>query len=368
MPTRPIALSILLGMLAARAAVARQESPALHEAESSTPPAGADEQSFKIVDPTGDDARAKRHPLARVEIVRDVVYATAPSDDGRTIELLMDVVFPKLSGPNPLPAVVYIHGGGYRGGSREIGLRQAIGFALGGYFAATIDYRLSGDAKYPAAVHDCKAAIRFLRANAAELVIDRDRIGVWGHSAGGHLSALLAVSGGVQPLEGSIGPVDASSAVQCAVSVSGPADFTGITERARDLGGWFGGVPEQRAAQLREASPVTHIDPADPPILIVHGTEDRIVPMRQSILLDEALGRAGVKHELIQVEGAGHVIADAQTLQRIAGFFDEHLGGHARASFEALEELDDEERDWLQRRLREDRRSPPPPAETPPPR
>jgi acetyl esterase/lipase len=328
MITRATTLTLLLvspvpaGMAAAPVATQEMQRQA-PPAEPPLPPTGG--KPVKVIDP----AAPSRLAQDRVSIVHDVVYATAPADDGRTVELLMDVVFPKVSGTEPLPVVVYIHGGGYRRGSREAGLRPTIGFALGGYVGVIIDYRLSGDAKYPAAVHDCKAAIRFLRANAGPLGIDPDRIGVWGHSAGGHLSALLGASGGVEALEGSIGTAGVPSHVQCVVTVSGPSDFNPLIERVEAVEGWFGGMPEERAAKMRQASPVTHIDPRDPPFLIVHGTDDRLVPIRQAELLHEALRKTGVKSELVRVEGERHAIRDAETLLRIAAFFDEHLEGNA---------------------------------------
>lgn len=289
--------------------------------------------------PAASDRPAAGAPAGRVpenvQLVRDVVYAEIPGADGSAppIELKMDIAFAKQSDGKPLPVVVYIHGGGWSGGSKDHGLAFMVPFAQGGYFAATIDYRLSGVAPYPAAVHDCKAAIRFLRANAAELSIDPERIGVWGHSAGGHLSALLGTSAGVAELEGDVGDADdASSAVQCVVDMSGPTDLLRVAsgDQAEGfLAEWLGGPVSARKAEATAASPVTHVDASDPPFLIIHGTADRLVPLEQGEILRDALQAKGVKVEYFAVEGEGHVIANRRAYRRVSEFFDRQLGGHA---------------------------------------
>ena len=267
-----------------------------------------------------------------VQLVRDVVYATAKTDDGQPVDLKLDAAFLKEATGEPMPVVIYIHGGGWAAGSKQSGLQQSVALAMGGYFAVTIDYRLSGQAKFPAAVNDCKNAVRFIRAHADELGIDPKRIGVWGHSAGGHLAALLGTSGN----DGGFGPVDdakdnndnAASAVQCVVDISGPVDLRNDVE-GNPIGNWLGGSPDQRAELARRASPLTYIDPTDPPVLIVHGTEDRLVRIGHAEMFEKALKDAQVKVEYLPVEGAGHAIVQPRVYVRIAEFFDENLGGHA---------------------------------------
>ncbi len=264
-----------------------------------------------------------------VQVVRDVIYAEAPDKDGKMIELKMDTAFLKEYEGAAMPVAVYIHGGGWSMGSKDMGLRPSIALALGGYFAVTIDYRLTGQATYPAAVHDCKAAIRFLRAHAEELGIDPKRIGVWGHSAGGHLAALLGTSGNSEVLDGSVGAAakELNGPVQCVVDISGPVDLSMDSAKGM-ISQWFGGPVHEKQDIAKEASPLTYIDAKDPPVLIIQGTEDPLVNIdRQARVFEKALKDGGVKVEFLAVQGAGHAIADPRAYVRAAEFFDENLGG-----------------------------------------
>ena len=270
---------------------------------------------------------------ADVVAVRDVVYATATDRDGRAVELTMDAAFPARSGGAALPAIVYIHGGGFRAGSKEQGEPFARAAAQGGYFGAAINYRLSGQAGYPAAVHDAKAAIRFLRAHAEELGIDAGRIGVWGHSAGATLSALVATSGNDRALEGTVEPASHTSEVRCAVILAAATDFLRFERDAsiQAVGHWLGRDPATFERNAREATPLSYLDGDDPPTLIVHGTDDSIVPVEQSDLFNEALQRVGVEVTYLRLPGARHVIVDPEAYRAVAAFFDEHLGGDLSA-------------------------------------
>jgi acetyl esterase/lipase len=264
-----------------------------------------------------------------VKIVTDVVYAVAPDRAGDPVELTFDAAFPRQSDGKKLPAVIYIHGGGFRGGRKEAGREFILAFAEGGYLAVSIDYRLSGQAPFPAAVHDAKAAVRFLRSHAEELGIDPERIGVWGHSAGAALAAIIAVSGNDRALEGEVAPGGCSSEVRCLVELSGPIDFTRF-ERANalePLQAWLGKGRETYERNARAASPLAYLDEHDPPTMIVHGTDDPLVPIEQGDLFAEALEKAGVRVEYVRVEGGGHGIREPFAYKRIAEFFDEHLGG-----------------------------------------
>lgn len=227
------------------------------------------------------------------------------------------------------PAVVIIHGGGWTGGKRDAKREWNIGtnLALHGYVGMSIDYLLATDAapSWPQNIYDCKTAVRWLRANAERLQIDADHIGVIGGSAGGHLAALLAVSGtkvGLDPA----GPYgDLSCAVQCAVPMYGAAEVRDGPNALRMLGKSCDQAPEL----YRLASPVMHIDSSNPPFLILHGTADKLVPVEQSEILARALQQAGVEHELVVIEGAPHSF-DLQPKQRdlrplVLGFFDKHL-------------------------------------------
>lgn len=292
-----------------------------------------------------------------VQEVRDVIYATAPTKDGGTKELLLDAYFPRQSGEEPLPAIVYIHGGGFVSGDKAIGRAFSIALAQGGYFTVTISYRLADEAPLPAAIKDCKAAVRFLRANAEDLGLDPERIGVWGHSAGGHLAAYLGVTGNAPETHGTIGEHDdASSAVACVVDFFGPTDFATMPlERANLVRPRLFGEGDHEK-KMAHASPMTFVDANDPPFLIIHGTEDNLVPIEQSDRFALKLKDAGVKNELIRVEGAGHGINDQDVLMQVVRFFDTHLNGQAYETLQRLLELRQREQEERQRQLRERQR------------
>lgn len=231
---------------------------------------------------------------------------------------------------HPLPVIVWIHGGGWENGSKD--RPPAIPFVAQGYAVASINYRLSQDAIFPAQIEDCKAAIRWLRANAKKYNLDVSHIGVWGASAGGHLVALLGTSGGIKELEGNGGNPDQSSRVQCVVDFYGPTDFS-------KMGGWqdkpdspmaklVGGPVREKQKLAAKANPVTYVSKDAPPFLIMHGDVDKTVPMNQSELLDEALRKAGVESSLIRVPGNGHGgpgFSNPENWKKIVDFFDKHL-------------------------------------------
>ena len=245
-----------------------------------------------------------------VTVLRDVVFGQGGGRD-----LTMHVVLPKKRSETPLPAYVWIHGGGWKGGNKEGGIGKVIPLVREGFVGATIEYRLSGEATFPAQIEDCKCAIRFLRAHANEYQIDGDFIAVGGSSAGGHLAALVGTSGGVAELEGTGGWPDQSSTVQAVVDLYGPTDFVqfvttpGYESHAKldsPESRLIGGDVLQSPAKTKQANPITYIDPEDPPFLILHGSDDRTVPPNQSESLDKALQAAGVKHRLKILDGAGH--------------------------------------------------------------
>jgi acetyl esterase/lipase len=203
----------------------------------------------------------------------------------------------------------------------------------------SVEYRLTGEAQFPAQIEDCKAAIRWLHANAEEYGIDPERIGVWGHSAGGHLAALLGTSGGVEEFEGG-GDPEQPSHVQAVVDCFGPTDllrmddFPGnITHNAPDSPESLlvGGPIQEHPDRVAAANPITYVDAEDPPFLILHGERDRLVPVNQSELLNEALQTAGVDSTFVRVKEAGHGFSGNPDPGRreiqamIQAFFDEHL-------------------------------------------
>ena len=267
-----------------------------------------------------------------VQVTRDVVYGKGGARD-----LKLDIAHPKQRPAEPMPVLVWIHGGGWRAGNKTGGMRRLLPFAQRGYFCASIEYRLTGEAIFPAQIHDCKCAIRYLRAKARQYHLAPDRIGVWGSSAGGHLVALLGTSGGVKELEGTGGWPDQSSRVQAVCDFCGPSDFAAMVESKRPLSRdpsrapemlLFGGPFEKVKDKARQASPVTHASADDPPFLIVHGDEDPVVPLDQGFRMYKALLKAGASPDLYIADGVGHGIGmTPQVTQEVTAFFDKHLRG-----------------------------------------
>ncbi|MDP9362794.1 MAG: alpha/beta hydrolase [Chloroflexota bacterium] len=271
--------------------------------------------------------------------VRDVPYGEA---DGEP--LLLDLLAPDPLPSSALPAVVWIHGGGWESGDKHVDLADSLGPALvrDGFVSLSINYRLSDRARFPAQLHDAKAAIRWLRSNAGNLGIDPRRIGAWGHSAGGHLAALLGTTGDLADLEGDSGSPGYSSRVQAVVAVSPPTDFLAMppgwphAEPRRATSKLVGGPLEERPDLVRLANPIAHIRSGTPPFLIVHGEDDEVVPVQQAELLYEALAAAGNEATFLRLPRTDHALAsparnitarDAWTEvgQRALGFFRAHL-------------------------------------------
>jgi len=280
--------------------------------------------------------RRQFRPPPDLELVPNVVYGTGGGRD-----LHLNILRPKQIPEEPMPAIVYIHGGGWRGGTNNPA--PNVIYARNGYFTAAVEYRLSGEAQFPAQIEDCKAAIRWLRANAEQLHIDPDRIGVWGGSAGGHLVALLGTSIGVKELEGTGGNPEQSTAVQCVLDLFGPSDLPAMVDAPSNIDRhspncpetlFLGGRIEDKPEVAKAAGPVTYVDGNEPPFLIFHGTRDMVVPYNQSEILYEALKKVDCDVTFVPVEGAGHGFRgnaitpsvreiDAMKLE----FFNKHLKG-----------------------------------------
>ena len=284
-------------------------------------------------DPRGQDAVL----MERIRAELDIPYADSENPRQR-----LDLYLPKTSKKaGPLPLVVFVHGGAFIFGDRKPepapgdpnGIRLMLALVSSGEYAgASIGYRLSTEAKWPAQIHDCKAAIRWLRANANRFGIDPIRIGVMGTSAGGHLAAMLGTSGGVAALEGNLGRhLDVSSRVTCVVDEYGPTDFLelhGRDNRAPDTPAakLIGGPLPDHVDAARSASPLTYVDAANPPFLIVHGTKDGFVGIKQSELLFAELKKNGVDVAFFPVADGGHGNFSAPEVpERIEAFFNAHL-------------------------------------------
>jgi len=249
--------------------------------------------------------------------------------DGQHLQL--DIARPSV-GSGPFPAVVCIHGGGFRAGKREGYDTLCQTLAANGYVAITVTYRLAPKYQFPAAVHDCKAAVRWMRANAEKYHIDPARIGVTGGSAGGHLAVFLGVTQGVKQFEGDGGNLDQSSDVACVVNVYGPSDFTKSYGKSVDahevLPLFLGGNLEQAKAKHIQASPLYWVTPAAAPTLCIHGTEDKYVALEHSEWLVEKLSSHAVEAELLTLPGAGHGFKGDDAVkaeQALIAYFDQKL-------------------------------------------
>lgn len=259
---------------------------------------------------------------------RDIEYARVGD-----VSLKLDLYLPKQANA---PLVVYVHGGAWRAGSKsDVPIVKLLdhGFAI-----ASVDYRLSTQARFPAQVHDIKAAIRFLRASSEQFDISTRRIAIIGSSAGGHLAALVGVTDGDKELEGSVGRhPDQSSTVQSIVSLYGASNLqtilsqsteTGLKMRVPALQLLLGGQPTEKPELAKLASPVAHLDKHDPPLLLIHGDADPQMPPQQSREFAEAYGALGLPVEFITVAGGKHGGAefyDTERTTKMALFLKAHL-------------------------------------------
>jgi acetyl esterase/lipase len=235
---------------------------------------------------------------------QDVIFGK-----GGDVDLKLDLALPK-DGDGPYPVVIFLHGGGWTRGDRSEMKSTIETFARRGYVAVSPDYRLAPKDRFPAQIEDCKAAVRWLRANAQQYKIDPDRIGVVGFSAGAHLACLLGLTRKEDGLEGKGGNAEQSSAVQAVVSFFGPTDLTqpgfGKDVEKQSFVPLLGGALSEKKELYQKASPITYVGKHAPPFLFFHGTNDHIVPLKQSELLAEKLKEAGVRAEMNALDGEGH--------------------------------------------------------------
>lgn len=244
-------------------------------------------------------------------------------------KLHLDLAYPT-KGEGPFPAVVCIHGGGWRGGDRSMFRPLVKQLADRGYVAVTVQYRFAPTHKFPAQVEDVKCAVRWLRANAEKYKIDKERFGAIGGSAGGHLALMLGLMDQKDGLEGEGGSEDQSSEVQCVVNIFGPTD---LAKKFPDnieplLVDFVGGAIADKQEEIKQASPLTYLDESDGAILTFHGDKDDIVPYNQAELLDEACQKTKVEHTLVKMEGEGHGWGGEKMLKTTVQsmeFFDKHL-------------------------------------------
>ena len=287
-------------------------------------------------------SREKKEPAPRakpparrmpdVRILRDLEYVPGGHKRNK-----LDLYLPRQAArqdeaSGPLPLIVWVHGGAWLGGSKKN--CPATRFVRKGYAVASINYRLSQHAIFPAQIQDCKAALRWLRANSNRYGLDAKRIGVWGSSAGGHLVALLGTAGDIKEFDK--GPnLKISSRVQAVCDYFGPTDFTKIGRFPSKIrhdapdspeSKLIGGPVLENKEACQRANPITYVTKDDPPFLIVHGDKDQSVPHNQSQLLYEALKKAGVKVRFHTVKGAGHGRFNSPQVDKMVDdFFDRHL-------------------------------------------
>ncbi len=271
---------------------------------------------------TNDDNGARPPEEVTYRIEKDVEYLAAGRKE--KADLYLPLSIPK---GKRVPAVVIIHGGGFTGGKKDAARELNIGGVLAthGYVGMSIDYLLSvnDSVTWPQNLHDCKTAVRWLRKNAERLQIDPDHIGAIGGSAGGHLAAMLGLTGPDAALDPP-GPYgEYSCRVQCAVDMYGPAS---LMDRSRAM---FGKTLEEAPDVYKQASPISHATADDPPMLILHGTADKTVPVAQSELMASVLKKANIEHHLEIIPDAPHTFhlqPKQQDLRPLVlGFFDRHL-------------------------------------------
>lgn len=267
-------------------------------------------------------------PTSDSAVYRDLAYV----DDGHERQRL-DLYIPPA--PGPLPLIVWIHGGAFRMGDK--GDRIPAEMLAQGYAIASVNYRLSQHARWPAQIEDCKAAVRWLRAHAATYGFDPRRVASWGESAGGHLAAMLGTAGHERSLD--VGAhLDQPSDVQAVVDFFGPTDFLQM-DAHRPTDGMVhdtpdspesqlvGGPIQERPAEVARANPITYVTAAAPPFLVVHGDRDPLVPYHQSSLLVAALEAAGVPVRFYTVAGGRHGgFTDPQIPPLVQQFLAAHLG------------------------------------------
>ncbi len=268
--------------------------------------------------------------ICDAKVLKDIEYAVTDAQ-----VLMLDLYLPDMEDDAPL--IVWVHGGAWRAGSKDsvpIKAMMQMGWAI-----ASVEYRLSPISKFPAAIHDIKAAIRYLRAHSNAYPIQADKIAIAGSSAGGHLAALVGVSNQHPVLEGNVGKYsDVSSDVQAIVSFFGASNLTsilgqstphGLSVRVPALELFLGDHPEQLPEIAKLASPVFHVDSEDPPLLLLHGDQDPQMPINQSHELMGAYLEEGLAVEMDVVYGAAHggkAFYEKDRLMRVDSFLREALG------------------------------------------
>ena len=256
---------------------------------------------------TDPDRRIRQRIPEGVTFLPDIAYRPGESKAWR-----LDLAMPSERGQKRRPGIVFVHGGGWRGGDKRAGtfLQGAFDYAKKGYVCITVNYRLTNEAPFPACVQDVKCAVRWFRAHAEKYNLDPDRIGGFGNSAGAHLVAMLGLVGKQAGLEGDGPWQEHSSRLQAVCAAATPTDFlhwhTPIKGH-RAIGPLLAGPEESLMERAKKASPISYVRGDAPPFLLIHGTADRTVDVSQADRFVEALKKAGAKDvSYLRIEGAGH--------------------------------------------------------------
>jgi acetyl esterase/lipase len=245
------------------------------------------------------------------------------------IRQALDIYIPHNRVSEKLPVVVYIHGGGWARQSKDFAGHVMPFIRTGRYIGVAINYRLVDEATILEIVYDCKAAIRYLKANAKKYGIDKNKIGVWGHSAGGHLAAMIGLTSASKALEGDVGYYKKENgSVACAVDADGPTDFESLksVEEEYKNSPLFKSFFNNDMEAVKLASPITHADGSCIPFFIYHGVKDKAVSVKQSEELYDKLTKKGAKEiYFLKITDGGHVFSDERITQQMLNFFDRYL-------------------------------------------
>ncbi|MGI9516830.1 MAG: alpha/beta hydrolase fold domain-containing protein [Pirellulaceae bacterium] len=270
----------------------------------------------------GQGGATATFPVNEFEKFGGIVYRT-----GEDYRLTLDVYVPE--GEGPFPAVLAVHGGSWRSGTKLNWFRHARRIARAGFVVVAINYRHAPEFQFPAQIHDCKAAVRWMRTNAATYKIDAERIGAVGYSAGGHLVALLGTTESADGLEGDVPSEESGVSTRLrAVACGGaPCEFTWLGDESRSLAFWLGDSRAGNPEIYRVASATTYISPDDPPFHFFHGTEDMLVPESSPRRMHQLLLQNSVESEFVPYEGYGHfgLFGHVAALDPVIEFLDREL-------------------------------------------